>query len=375
MAEKHGQDARATANGVTQLEQLIGPGLRWETLENGVGLGENGSVMLGKTNCLLSLVLLAVVGQMRVCGAEEVHYIGRFPKGSVELVGVTNYPPTKQSHWWLPDGSPAQIEPFLIPKLHQRLSRAAVPSSFAFLVQFKDLPADASWPTFWHDPSPWWCQQTGGTPTWEACLVDKREMQLTDGVYTPQSDSPATNTNGSHGDGNGVLTRWLFLPTLDRSVEIHTIFVGVSMGEWETVIRRKPNGPSVASFSRDGQEWTVKFLKPPTKTPPDTTQVRIKTSSPPLQPGLYNSKDLKWLEFHGKLDNRLVAVDNDGKEYSSPIRNSVATFDKLPLSSLKEYRFQVRPFSWVAFENVSLNAGQAKPVTVSSSADSEKPAK
>ena len=36
--------------------------------------------------------------------------IGHFPQGTVELVGITNYPPTNQS-WWAPDGSPVDVGP------------------------------------------------------------------------------------------------------------------------------------------------------------------------------------------------------------------------------------------------------------------------
>ena len=39
------------------------------------------------------------------------------------------------------------------------------------------------------------------------------------------------------------------------------------------------------------------------------------------------------------------------------------TYD-LPLSSIKEFRFQVSPYDWVEFRNVSLRPGQKTLVTV-----------
>jgi len=36
-------------------------------------------------------------------------FIGRLPQGTVELLGITNYPPTAQSRWWKPDGSAASL--------------------------------------------------------------------------------------------------------------------------------------------------------------------------------------------------------------------------------------------------------------------------
>jgi hypothetical protein len=39
-------------------------------------------------------------------------------------------------------------------------------------------------------------------------------------------------------------------------------------------------------------------------------------------------------------------------------------FADLPLSSIKEFRFQVRPYCWVEFKNVSLQSGQKTDVKV-----------
>jgi len=48
----------------------------------------------------------------------------------------------------------------------------------------------------------------------------------------------------------------------------------------------------------------------------------------------------------------------------------VAVFHDLPLSSIKEFRLQVRPYYWVEFKNVSLKSGQKTDVTIVSSDDS-----
>lgn len=36
----------------------------------------------------------------------------------------------------------------------------------------------------------------------------------------------------------------------------------------------------------------------------------------------------------------------------------------MPLSSIKEFRLQVRPYDWVEFKNVSLQSGQKTDVKV-----------
>ncbi|MFV1967739.1 MAG: hypothetical protein ACC628_20095, partial [Pirellulaceae bacterium] len=78
-------------------------------------------------------------------------------------------------------------------------------------------------------------------------------------------------------------------------------------------------------------------------------------------------------KLYGKLKTRLVAVANDGSEHASLIgyigNNGTAVFRGLPLSSIKEFKFQVRPYDWVEFKNVSLQPGQRTIVTVVSSVD------
>jgi hypothetical protein len=76
-----------------------------------------------------------------------------------------------------------------------------------------------------------------------------------------------------------------------------------------------------------------------------------------------------------------VATDSEGKEHvpgtwggesRGNSSNDTAIFHDLPLSSIKEFRFQVRPYYWVEFKNVSLQSGQKTDVTVISSEDSVK---
>ncbi len=46
--------------------------------------------MLRKISYLPALVLLCGIGQARISVADEPHFIGRLPQGTVELVAVTN---------------------------------------------------------------------------------------------------------------------------------------------------------------------------------------------------------------------------------------------------------------------------------------------
>ena len=122
--------------------------------------------------------------------------------------------------------------------------------------------------------------------------------------------------------------------------------VGIGMGAWKTVITQKADVIGKRSFSQDGQQWTVMFYKPTAGASADTTQVRLK----------HTVRD-------DRLNVRLVATDSEGKERvpgtwrgqsKNGFANDTAIFQDLPLSSIKEFRFQVRPYNWVEFKNARL---------------------
>jgi hypothetical protein len=69
---------------------------------------------------------------------------------------------------------------------------------------------------------------------------------------------------------------------------------------------------------------------------------------------------------------RVIAVDKDGQEHPSAggslggntFQQTTAKFDQLPLSEVQEFQFQVRPYSWVEFRNVSLEPGRRTQVEI-----------
>jgi len=87
--------------------------------------------------------------------AQHAPFVAHLPQGTVELVGVTYYPPTEQSQWWRPDGSPAHLGPF-----RQVPSNWSTPveNPRVFLLRIQDLPAGASYPALHVQPSTgkWW---------------------------------------------------------------------------------------------------------------------------------------------------------------------------------------------------------------------------
>ena len=114
--------------------------------------------MVRRTSPLLALALLCGIGQGGVSVADETRFIAHLPQGTVELVGVTDYPPTLKSQWWRPDGSAASVGSFRPDAIH-RWRLPANQKELTFLVRFENMPADAS-------PQPAGGVSSSTTPEW-----------------------------------------------------------------------------------------------------------------------------------------------------------------------------------------------------------------
>jgi hypothetical protein len=313
--------------------------------------------MLRKTRCLLALAWLSGAVQAGMSLADGPPFIGHFPQGTVELIGVTGYPPTRQSRWWQPDGSAVPPGPFLpqstdgsraptAKRSSQRdvdkesahvakgLSRPDIDArSLTFLVRFENLPLDASWPAW------------------------RGYASLPSNVVWKGGSAPVVDHYGKT-----VPNCKTFSVSLGASAQTADFRVGVAMGTWETVITQPARSAGRKSFGRDDRQRTVTFKKATPGKSARTTQVEL-------------THDVPYSEWNLQL----AAVADDGSEKacligsSGPLegrKNAVAVFHDLPLSSIQEFRFQVRPYHWVQFVNVSLRPGQATDVKVVSSGDS-----
>jgi hypothetical protein len=257
---------------------------------------------------------------------EDARFTGHLPQGTVELVGVAPYPPGSADSWWKPDGSSVNMGPFQ-PQNIRRLHVSSDGEGRTFLLRCKNLPADASHPAV----------RLPASTNWEGSAV------------------VAAN-------GEIVSDCQMLCASLPASVQMVNYRVGVSMGDWDTVITRKADSDGgTSSFSRDGRQWTVTFEKATEGTLADTTQVKLTTT-------------LSYPEMYSQL----VAVTSDGNKHATSIGyhggNGAAVFQNLPLSSIKEFQFQVRPYYWVEFKNVSLQSGQKTEVQVVSPDTPTKPA-
>ncbi len=352
-----------------------------------------------RTSCLLALVLLCGVGQAGVSVADSTRFIGHMPKGTVELVAVTFWPPTKQSQWWQPDGLLTSIGPFLPqnpkpmppagPHLRQRGLGA---KALVCLVRCENIPADASSPLGGFNSDTTWPWRTvmtglgwpwsasldgnyvihhaqgprpsrtrvygrspliGGSPSWYAA----NKTSLADGRGGParnqarSSQLAATDRAYPYADGKvGREYYQMFYVNFLASAPMTDLRVGISMGTWETVLTEKPESARREVFNSDGEQWTVIFQKQRVtgRKAPGKTLVR---HTVPV----------------GRFAMRLVTVADDGTEDAFVVGrhwdNRISVTHR-PRSSIQEFRLQVRPYHWVEFQGISLQPGQKTRVTV-----------
>ncbi len=313
--------------------------------------------------------------------SDEARFIGHLPQGTIELVGVTRSLPNNHSQWWQPDGSAATLGPYRPRKDDARWARRAPEKRISFLLHITCLPVDTS--STPKDPPP---KQPANEQDESDISASDEPWPVPRGpIQQPGNERreidvswPAWGLNGAvppsvrMWEGHSVLDPHgdiapdykIFSASLDPSARAADFGVGISTGSWATVITRKPDTADTSSFRRDGRQWFVKFHPATPGDPSNSTEVKIV---------------LAGREFYGKLYTRLVAVANDGREYASLIgyrgNDGTAVFRGLLLASISELRFQVRPYDWVEFRNVSLRPGQKTDVKVVSFDDSVELAK
>lgn len=240
-------------------------------------------------------------------------WLAKLPKGSVELVGITRFPPTAQSQWWKPDGAAASIGPFQQRPVKWSLKADNYP--LAFLFRTADMPADTPW------------------PVWEV--------------------EPSAGNSGASGvldlQGNSLRDYDLYCAEVGTPTGTAKLRVAIDTGAWETAVTQKADSHGTATYRRAGRQWTVTLLRAEVAYlfSGDSTQVLMSSNEP----------------YH-EWRTRLVAVARDGSEHESSITGARgygrAVFVGVPVSTIKEFCFQVRPFQWAEFRNVALRPNDNK---------------
>lgn len=318
---------------------------------------------------LLVLALFCSLGVSCV-SADGPPFVARLPHGAVELVGLADFPAASKSQWWRPDGSAAAIGPYRPRRIdpYWRRFRGLKTVSFVFrgenlsvaLAAQANAPAAASGAPL---------ALPAGAPAESLNAPRKPSGSLQYGPLVEPS-WPAWGINGraepgpptvawSEGmevldaRGNQLPNHWMYTAAFALPLQTVDFAVGISAGAWETVASSRADSAATARFRREGQEWSVTF--PKVKSYP----IRITTT-------------VAYPAAYGKLRRRLLVVGNDGSEHASSEGDYGklaidAVFSDLPLNDVKELRFQVRPYAWVGFKNVSLYHGQPTQVQVVSS--------
>jgi hypothetical protein len=338
-----------------------------------------------KPSCLLALVLLCGVGQSGASADDGTSFIVHLPHGGVELVGITDYPPTLRSQWWQPDGSPAKVGPCRATNSHVpdlRNEAMADAKVLAFLVRFHNLPAgelgtslsSRNRPAEAAPPSSENRSAYASVPPPEDPLTEGRwpAFQMIPWGLSPAVDYVARVRSGINSQRNGHFAPYygvvqvvdangqvvphcqLYKTAIRASALTADLWVGIDMGPWQTVIHQKPDRAGKQTFDYEGQQFSVTFQKPTAEPSAPSTQVRLATSFPILPCVIQPA----WPAGSVKLAQWLVAVAHDGNEHLAWIEGGRAVFPDLPLSSITEFRFQVRAYHWAEFQDVSLHPGQ-----------------
>jgi hypothetical protein len=232
-------------------------------------------------------------------------FVAKWNQGSVELVAISRHPSAKHA-WWRMDGSPATEGPFINRNNHVRAD--AKQRAYEFYFRLRDLPAGASGP-HWMVPAPSE-SSSGGIPA----LAEAPEKLLGDyAILTSAVPADLTKTN---------------------------IKAGLAYEPWHTLSSSRPNNVGSKGIWHEGVNWQITHGEAH-ETKDGSLVVTVSC------------------EQHPSWETRLAAVTNDGTElpFSQASRMGAQSdwrFSKLPLASVRELRFQVRPIRWVEFRDVAL---------------------
>ena len=123
-----------------------------------------------------------------------------------------------------------------------------------------------------------------------------------------------------------------------------TIRIGIASGPWTTIASH--DGRRMNSGKQGGVLWSQAFQT--------NSTTHIVTSR----------------EWRKDQTERVVAIDKEGKLHttghgsvaSGKIDQLTASFRNLKLGQIEEFQYQVRPYQWVEFKNVSLGPGHKTDV-------------
>jgi len=241
-------------------------------------------------------------------------FTATLPNGvTVELVGVCEHP-SEGKQWWKPDGSLLSEAPYATTGNTERHEMEGY-QNYEFALRLR--PANASY-------------------TW----------LIPGGSFGSDTGSPSDQNGRPIRDLKSYQTGFI------RDKETSTIRVGVTASEWKTVATQKSDNREQTLTVGD---YSIAFGVPYEKDN-ETLLPVVHT---------YNRGDIIYAI-------RVVAVTVSGRIQESgysgqggnKLDNLTYSFHKLPLNEITEFQFQIRPYEWVEFKNVSLKPNYKTDVKI-----------
>ncbi len=245
---------------------------------------------------------------------QESNFKTTLPNGvTVELLGICEHP-SEGKQWWTPNGSFIEGRPY--DHIGAEV-RGGVCREFA--VRLTNLPEDK---------------------------IDHRWD------FVP----PASFAGGHHPDdknGEQIKDIWAVAAAFNEAVEKATVKFGVAAGKWQTQVSFDGKG----STSIGQGNYAFNFAKPYVED--NHTYLTVSDNM---------------LDF----PHRVIAIDINGNIHESvdtssgtagEIRQSTFGFKNLAIENIQEFQFQIRPYRWVTFKNVSLKPGHKTNVEIENMAE------
>ncbi len=232
---------------------------------------------------------------------------------TVELVGVCEYP-SEGKQWWKPDGSLLKeaMGVKIYDKIACNIKQPVKGNPYVFVVRV-DGPADLNFK---------WGQTEDA-----ACLASGKPM---DAKGREIEDMQAVQANIDERKANAALR------------------LAVASGPWKN--KAAHNGKGIMSVNLEGGAVTF------SEAYESNGGVKITVS-----------------DTLDEFEHRIAAVDAKGNLLQAiykpwvgagKIRQTTPRFENLRLDQIKEFQFQIRPYEWVTFKNVSLKPGNKTDVQI-----------
>jgi len=244
---------------------------------------------------------------------DKNQYAVKLPNGvTVELLGICEHP-SAGKQWWRPDGRLMDEAPYKT--MGSRLKHHEGYNDYEFVMRLTG-PGDTSYK--WRIPGSKQSTDTG--------------MPIAE-------------------DGSRVSDLRVYTTNQAEDKKITFLRIGVTAEKWDTVATVTPTaGEQTFSLAHGAIAFGVPYEK----------------NGDTLLPVVRNFN----LGLHHTTAIRVIAISKSGRQIGSSVSgrggndlsSQTYTFDS-PLSNIKEFRFETRPYTWIEFRNVTLVPGMTTDVT------------